>query len=65
MRGDLESAGFVVNIEKSQWDPSHNIEWLGFLIDLPTGKFSVPSDKINRLKVKLLELKNAELAVQN
>jgi len=62
VRGDLESAGFVVNIEKSQWDPSHNIEWLGFLIDLPTGKFSVPSDKINRLKVKLLELKNAELA---
>ena len=62
VRGDLESAGFVVNIEKSQWDPSHNIEWLGFHIDLSTGKFLVPNDKINRLKVKLLELRNAELA---
>ena len=54
----LESAGFVVNIEKSQWDPSHSMEWLGFLINLSKGEFSVPNDKID----KLLELKTAKSA---
>ena len=43
----LESAGFVINIEKSQWDPSHSMEWLGFLINLSKGEFSVPNDKID------------------
>ena len=62
VKRDLESAGFVVNVEKSQWDPSHSTEWLGFLIDLSKSEFSVPGDKINRLKSKLLELKNAKSA---
>ena len=62
VKRDLESVDFVDNIEKSQWDPSHSIEWTGFLVDLSQGEFSVPDDKINRLKSKLLELKNAESA---
>ena len=34
VKKELESVGFVINREKSQWDPSIRIEWLGFLIDL-------------------------------
>ena len=34
VRQDLLSAGFVVNIEKCVWEPSQNMEWLGFNIDL-------------------------------
>jgi len=31
---DLKQVGFVVNIEKSVWEPSQKQEWLGFNIDL-------------------------------
>ena len=45
--------GFVVNIEKSQWEPSKSLEWLGFRIDLVLGVFSVPDRKIEELQVLL------------
>jgi len=38
VRKDLERAGFVVNIDKSQWIPSQEIEWLGFTINLSKDK---------------------------
>ena len=50
---DLESAGFVVNIEKSQWEPCESLEWLGFKIDLALGEFSVPSRKVEELHALL------------
>ena len=53
VRSDLESAGFVVNIEKSQWEPSKFLEWLGFRIDLALGVFSVPDRKIEELQALL------------
>ena len=28
---DIENAGFVINVEKSTWEPSHTIEWLNWL----------------------------------
>ena len=40
---DIENAGFVINVEKSTWEPSHTIEWLGFQIDLAVGEFSMHS----------------------
>ena len=59
VKQDLEKAGFIVNIEKCVWEPSHSIEWLGFHIDLALGEFSVPIPKIDALKSKLLEAKHA------
>ena len=47
---DLGRAGFVLNLEKSQLDPSQFGRWLGFEIDLYAGSFRVPSDKISKLK---------------
>ena len=39
---DIHDSGFVVNDEKSQWDPVQCGELLGFLINLATGLFTVP-----------------------
>lgn len=60
VRRELESAGFVKNIEKSQWDPSVRIEWLGFLIDLDKGEFTVPDHKISSLNSQLREVTKAQ-----
>ena len=57
----MESAGFIVNIDKSKWEPCHSIEWLGFQIDLAKGESSVPAKKINMLKSQLLEVKGVQL----
>ena len=58
---DLEQAGFIVNIEKSVWEPSQRVEWLGFNIDLALGKFSVPTSKIEMLKENLAKAMHARL----
>ena len=47
---DLKRAGFVLNIIKSHLTPEQIIDWLGFIIDLREGCFSVPQYKIDRLK---------------
>ena len=61
VKRDLEHAGFVVNIEKCQWVPSQEIEWLGFIINLDQGEFTVPCSKLDRLKQKLFELSSVDL----
>ena len=53
VKQDIESARFVINREKSIWEPSQALEWLGFLIDLSVGEFSVPASKIEALKSRL------------
>ena len=58
---DLERAGFVINLDKSKWEPCHTMEWLGFQINLAKGELSVPANKISMLKSQLLEVKGAQL----
>ena len=60
VKQDLESAGLVVNIEKSVWEPTHSLEWLGLIIDLKKGEFLVPQAKLEALKVKLSETRQAK-----
>ena len=50
VRDDLRKAGFVIHVEKSQWEPTRNIVWLGFELDLEEGKIKVPRDKLTRLQ---------------
>jgi len=61
VRRDLELAGFIVNIEKYAWEPSHRIQLLGFQIDLALGEFSVPAKKISVVKSKLAEAKQERI----
>ena len=61
IKSELEDAGFLVNVEKSQWEPSCKIEWLGFQIDLDKGEFTVLKHKICSLNSQLLEVSRANL----
>ena len=45
----LENAGFVVNSDKSVWQPTQQLQWLGFVVDLALGKVEVPQEKLTRL----------------
>jgi len=55
----LKEAGFIVNVEKSEWKPLTKVEWyIGFMINLSKGGFSIPVEKINALKARLLEIKS-------
>ena len=53
---DLERAGFVLNVSKSHLEPHQIADWLGFIIDLCTGCFRVPSDKVDRLKATICSI---------
>ena len=48
---DLERSEFVLNVSKSHLEPVQVVEWLGFTVNLKEGCFSVPDDKIDRLKL--------------
>ena len=61
VRRYLESAGFVVNTEKSQWEPCESLEWLGFKIDLALGEFLVPSRKVEELQALLKSMPDCEV----
>ena len=47
--GDLNRAGFVLNVPKCCLEPSQGGKWLGFIIDLVEGKFQVPEEKLTKL----------------
>ncbi len=51
----LDKAGFVVNQEKSVWQPATTGCWLGFNIDLAGGEIAVPPRKIEALDHSLLK----------
>jgi hypothetical protein len=53
VRKAVESSGFVINEEKSRFEPSMKASWLGFDIDLQKGLVMVPPHKIVSLKNEL------------
>ena len=55
VKNDLVSAGFVINVEKSDFNPKTKGKWLGTIIDTIEMIFTVPSEKINK---RLTDIKN-------
>ena len=53
---DLNNAGFVVNNQKSIWEPTSRLEWLGFIWDLKKGSVEIPDKKFICLKEGLMSL---------
>ena len=53
MQSTLHWAGLVVNEAKSSWQPSHEVQWLGFVVNLEQGCISVPVKKVDTLKKNL------------
>ena len=50
VRNDLTAAGFVINVEKTNWSPQQTVKWLGFELDSKNNTFIVPKDKLKRMK---------------
>ena len=46
----LRRSGFVVNIEKSVFDPTNKLVWLGFVWNLQYGRLEVPVQKLDDIK---------------
>ena len=53
VQDDLKNAGFITHMEKSRWDPTRTIVWLGFEINLEQGKIIIPQRKIDALQSQL------------
>ena len=53
VREVISNAGFVINVEKSRFEPSKKATWLGFDIDLEEGKIVIPKQKLDSLKNNL------------
>jgi hypothetical protein len=52
---DLKQLGFMFHSEspKSYWEPRTDGKVLGYLVDLPSGTFSVPQSRLEKIKVVL------------
>ena len=53
IRQDLSRAGFVINEEKSDFEPRQKVTWLGFSLDLNQGNISVSEQRICKLQESL------------
>ena len=49
VRETLLTAGFLPNIDKSNWLPSFVAEWLGIQVDTNRGLLFIPSRRIESL----------------
>ena len=54
MKKSLSLSGFIVNEEKSIWNPVQNMTWLGIQVDLQNEKFSIPEGRLQSFS-RLLE----------
>ena len=55
-RKDLEAAGFVINEEKSNWQPVQIGEWLGIFINTVRLTYQISPRKVDKLRNSLQEL---------
>jgi len=53
IQNDIKNAGFITHIEKSRWDPTKTIVWLGLEINLEQGQIMVHQRKIDALQLQL------------
>ena len=53
VHADLLKFGFVINEEKSIWEPVQIITWLGTVLDTNQGLISVTEQRISKLKANI------------
>ena len=56
IKNDLVSAGFVINAEKSDFNPKTKGKWLGTIIDTIETTFTVSSEKIKMLLADIKDI---------
>ena len=45
VRESLARSGFIANVEKSHWDPSQELTWLGITVDLGAGTLKISQER--------------------
>ena len=50
---DITMSGFMINVEKSDFQPKQTGEWLGTIIDTRDMTFTIPERKIKKLKLNI------------
>ena len=61
VRIDLLWAGFIYNIKKSNWKPTHCTEWLGMIWDTEAGKLRVLDRRIRKIRDTISEIQQPEV----
>ena len=56
---DFQSAGFVVNMDKSVLHPSQSTTHLGMIVDSVSGQFEVPAHRWDKLQAAIRSLTSA------
>ena len=46
VKNSLTRCGFIVNSEKSVWQPQKELTWLGIKINLITSRFTIPENRV-------------------
>ena len=54
VRHDLASSGFTVNDDKSIWEPTQRLVFLGSILDFGEGLIQIPEFRIHKLKSSLV-----------
>ena len=56
VKHDLLSAGFFINFEKSIWEPTKSLTWLGFIWNLVDFTLEIPKEKLVRFKGDIMSI---------
>ena len=59
VHSDLIRFGFLVNLPKSQWDPSHVIIWLDSVIDTIQGTIAATAQRMPRFLNNFIDFQSA------
>ena len=60
IKTDLQSAGWVINVAKSNFNPTQIGKWLGTIVNTKNMTFSVPPEKVAKLKTKINNAMDSE-----
>ena len=56
VQSDLAQCGFLVNPEKSNWEPKTRFSWIGYTIDTQTGLIHANEERIKKLSSELEQI---------
>ena len=65
-RQDLASSGFTANDDKSIWEPTQKLVFLGSILDFGEGLIKIPESRILKLKSSLVScLQNNQIIARD
>ncbi|WP_143213444.1 reverse transcriptase domain-containing protein, partial [Acinetobacter baumannii] len=56
VKRSLELSGFVVNIQKSVWNPQQKLTWLGISVDLTKIELYIPEKRMSSTKPLITDI---------